>query len=79
MATDDSPVLTIPDDYHLSLRVSEQGTVVSVGDGIVWVTGLPSAMMEEVLHLEGGSTALVFLLEPDQCASFRTAAGHRCR
>ena len=66
MAMDDSPVLNIPDDYQLSLRVSEQGTVVSVGDGIVWVTGLPSAMMEEVLYLEGGSTALVFLLEPER-------------
>ena len=66
MATDDTTGLAIPDDYQLGIRLSEQGTVVSVGDGIVWITGLQSAMMEEVLYLEGGSTALVFLLEPER-------------
>ena len=48
------------DDYHLQLRVSEQGAVVSVGDGIAWVSGLPSASMDEVLVLDDGSQALVF-------------------
>ena len=50
-------------DYRFSLRVSEQGTVVSVGDGIAWIEGLPSAAMDEILDLEDGSRAMVFQLE----------------
>ncbi|MEN8261403.1 MAG: F0F1 ATP synthase subunit alpha [Pseudomonadota bacterium] len=49
-------------DYQFGLRVSEQGTVVSVGDGITWISGLPSAAMDDVLHFEDGSEALVFAL-----------------
>jgi len=60
----DCSLLPIADTYRLGLRLSEQGTVLTVGDGIVWIEGLPSAMMDEVLFLEDGSTALVFLLEP---------------
>ncbi|MDE3035047.1 MAG: F0F1 ATP synthase subunit alpha [Nitrospirota bacterium] len=48
--------------YRFELRVSERGTVLSVGDGIVWIKGLPSAAMEEILNLEDGSRALVFHL-----------------
>lgn len=59
----ESPLLDIPDDYSLGLRTSEQGTVISVGDGIVWIVGLPSAMMDEVLYLDDGSIALVFMLD----------------
>ncbi|MGE4560775.1 MAG: F0F1 ATP synthase subunit alpha, partial [Desulfobulbus sp.] len=62
----DTPLFSLPADYRFELRISEQGTVISIGDGIVWVHGLPSAMMDEVLLLEDGSTALVFLLEPDR-------------
>ncbi len=49
-------------DYRFELRVTEQGTVVSVGDGIAWLRGLPSAAMDEILDLEDGSRALVFHL-----------------
>jgi F-type H+-transporting ATPase subunit alpha len=48
------------DNYRLDLRVEEQGTVVSVGDGIAWIAGLPSAAIDEVLLLDDGSQALVF-------------------
>jgi len=48
--------------YRYSLRLSEQGTVVSVGDGIAWISGLPSACMDEIVRLEDGSSALVFHL-----------------
>lgn len=48
------------DAYSLGLRVSEQGTVVAVGDGIAWISGLPSAAMDETLILDDGSQALVF-------------------
>lgn len=50
--------------YGLGLRISEAGRVVSVGDGIVWIEGLPSAAIDEVIALEDGSRALVFHLAP---------------
>lgn len=48
--------------YRFGLRVVEQGTVVSVGDGIAWIMGLPSAAMDDVLDFEDGSRALVVVL-----------------
>ncbi|MEJ2453171.1 MAG: F0F1 ATP synthase subunit alpha [Candidatus Thiodiazotropha sp.] len=51
--------------YRPQLRIEEQGSVVSVGDGITWITGLPTAMMDEVLHFADGSRALVFDLTHD--------------
>lgn len=51
--------------YRFGLRVTEQGHVVSVGDGIAWIKGLPSAAMDEILDLEDGSRALVFHLEEE--------------
>ncbi len=52
--------------YQYGLRLSEQGTVISVGDGIAWINGLPSACMDEVMQLEDGSSALVFHLAHDR-------------
>lgn len=49
--------------YRFGLRVTEQGTVVSVGDGIARIDGLPSAAMEELLDFADGSRALVYSLE----------------
>ncbi|GAB2902392.1 F0F1 ATP synthase subunit alpha [Uliginosibacterium flavum] len=49
-------------NYRLGLRVAEVGTLVSLGDGIAWIEGLPSAAMDEVLRFEDGSEALVFHL-----------------
>ncbi|QXP86804.1 F0F1 ATP synthase subunit alpha [Methylococcus capsulatus] len=49
-------------DYRPRLRIGEYGTVASVGDGIAWVTGLPSAAMDDVLMFEDGSWAVVFAL-----------------
>jgi F-type H+-transporting ATPase subunit alpha len=46
--------------YRPALRISERGRVVSVGDGIAWIAGLPSAAMEDVLLFEDGSHAMVF-------------------
>ena len=48
------------DDYQPGLRVSERGSVVSVGDGIVWIRGLPSAAMDDILTFADGSRAMVF-------------------
>lgn len=48
--------------YDFKLRFSEKGNVVSVGDGIIWVEGLPSAAIDELLFLDDGSRAMVFYL-----------------
>src|SRR3990167_1757800 len=65
LLTDDSPLAAQAQwlaQYRYALRLSEQGTVVSVGDGIAWISGLPSARMDEIVQLEDGSSALVFHL-----------------
>jgi F-type H+-transporting ATPase subunit alpha len=51
--------------YQLRLHVLEQGAVVSVGDGIAWIKGLPSAAMEEILSFNDGSYGVVFHLAED--------------
>jgi F-type H+-transporting ATPase subunit alpha len=51
------------DRYRFAVRLSEQGTVASVGDGIAWIEGLPSAGMDEIIDLKDGSRGLVFQLE----------------
>ncbi|WP_178863329.1 F0F1 ATP synthase subunit alpha [Thiomicrorhabdus cannonii] len=49
-------------DYRLKIGMAERGYVVSVGDGIVWVSGLPSAKMDEIILFEDGSRGFVFEL-----------------
>jgi len=46
--------------YRPALRITERGSVVSVGDGIAWITGLPSAALDDILRFEDGSRAMVF-------------------
>jgi len=48
------------DRYTLELDIREQGRVVSLGDGIAWVDGLPSAAIDDVLEFDDGSRGLVF-------------------
>ncbi|WP_077731337.1 F0F1 ATP synthase subunit alpha [Methylocaldum sp. 14B] len=50
------------DRYRFGLRLEEYGRVLSVGDGIAWISGLPSAAMDELLLFEDGSRGLVFHL-----------------
>ena len=52
--------------YELAVRVIEQGTVVSVGDGISWIKGLPSAAIEDILVFADGSRGMVFDLNRDR-------------
>lgn len=54
------------EDYCFGLRVTQRGSVTAVGDGIAWVSGLPSAGIDDILHFEDGSIALVFDLTPDR-------------
>ena len=55
----------LDEGYRFALRVSERGTVASVGDGICWVRGLPSARLDELIGFDDGSTGLVFQLDRD--------------
>ncbi|MGI5862950.1 MAG: F0F1 ATP synthase subunit alpha [Myxococcales bacterium] len=52
-------------NYGKKLEVSEQGTVLSVGDGIARVYGLEGAMAGELLELAGGTMGMVLNLEED--------------
>ncbi|MEI6706529.1 MAG: F0F1 ATP synthase subunit alpha [Methylococcales bacterium] len=54
------------DSYSLDLRIIEQGTVISVGDGISWIKGLPSAAIEDILLFADGSKGMVFDLNYDK-------------
>lgn len=48
------------DSYRLRVRFTEQGQLVSVGDGITWIRGLPSAQMDGMVVFADGSRAMVF-------------------
>jgi F-type H+-transporting ATPase subunit alpha len=51
------------ENYEFKVRLSEQGQVVSVEDGIIWIKGLPSAAIDEILISEDGHCmAMVFHL-----------------
>jgi F-type H+/Na+-transporting ATPase subunit alpha len=74
------------DGYRLGLRLGELGRVVSVGDGIAWVHGLPTACAEEILRFQDGSRGMVFelqqerlgviLLDPEADVSSGSLASH---
>lgn len=49
-------------NYHFELKFDEQGRVISIGDGIVWIEGLASAAIDEIIRFEEGSLAMVFHL-----------------
>ncbi|WP_392536689.1 F0F1 ATP synthase subunit alpha [Legionella sp. 227] len=54
------------ENYQFQIRVSEQGQVVSVGDGIIWIKGLPTAAIDEILiSVDGCCIAMVFHLMED--------------
>jgi F-type H+-transporting ATPase subunit alpha len=48
--------------YQLEAHISELGSVVSVGDGIAWISGLPTAAMDEIILFGDGSHGVIFEL-----------------
>jgi len=50
---------------ELAPAVETTGRVVHVADGIAFVSGLPDAQLNELLHFETGQTGLAHTLEPD--------------
>lgn len=53
------------DSFHFAIETHDEGRVMSVADGILRVSGLPSARLDELLALEGGGVAMVFELHPE--------------
>ncbi len=51
--------------FEQRLQVTEEGTVIEVGDGIARVYGLPNAMSAELLEFGNGVMGQVFNLEED--------------
>ncbi len=52
-------------NYESRVKVSETGTILSVGDGIARVYGLENAMAGELLEFSGGVMGMVLNLEED--------------
>lgn len=53
------------ESYQFQTRVNERGRVVSVGDGICWIQGLPTVAIDEILIFSDGSRGMVFYLTQD--------------
>ena len=53
------------EDYAPRIRLRERGRVASIGDGIAWISGLPSAAMDDVLNFSDGSQGMVLDLTDD--------------
>jgi F-type H+-transporting ATPase subunit alpha len=51
--------------YRFHPRVTDRGKVISVGDGIIWISGIPRTALDDVLTLDDGSVAMVFHLGQD--------------
>ncbi len=47
-------------------RVDEAGCIERVGDGVAWVSGLPSARLDELLRLADGTMAMAMSLGVDR-------------
>jgi F-type H+/Na+-transporting ATPase subunit alpha len=42
------------ENYSFRLRIEERGEVLSVGDGIAWIAGLPSAALDQLVSFDDG-------------------------
>lgn len=52
--------------YQPGLDVTEVGRIVSLGDGIAHVSGLPNAAVNEMLEFEGGVVGLALNLDEEE-------------
>ncbi|MCA9629948.1 MAG: F0F1 ATP synthase subunit alpha [Myxococcales bacterium] len=59
-----SAMTRVADEYHFQIPAREEGSVLSVADGVVRIGGLPGASAEQVLRIGRHGTALVLGLRP---------------
>lgn len=59
-----SAMTRVVDEYQFQVLTREEGSVLSVADGVVRIGGLPGAGAEEVLRIGQHGTALVLGLRP---------------
>lgn len=64
------------DSYRYGMRFTEQGMLVSVGDGIAWISGLPSAQMNGLVVFADGSRAMVFDLDLEKVGAVMLDDSH---
>jgi len=66
-------------DYAFSLRLRERGEVLSVGDGIAWIAGLPSAALDQLVTFGDGcaSRGMLFNLAEQQIGAIVLENGDR--
>jgi F-type H+-transporting ATPase subunit alpha len=62
--------------YRFGLRISERGFVTGIGDGIVWIRGLPSARLDELIGFKDGSIGMVFQLGKDVLGAILLSQNH---
>jgi F-type H+/Na+-transporting ATPase subunit alpha len=65
--------------HRFALRVREQGEVISVGDGIAWIAGLPSAALDQLVIFDDGrnSRGMLFNLEAERIGAIILDRGER--
>jgi F-type H+-transporting ATPase subunit alpha len=61
--------------YRFGVRVNEYGRLLSVGDGVAWIEGLPNAALEDIIVLDGGAEALVYQLAPQRIGAILLDSG----
>src|SRR2546428_9616160 len=54
------------EDFHPSMEREQVGRVLTAGDGIAFISGLPNAMANELLEFRGGIMGLALNLEEHQ-------------
>jgi F-type H+/Na+-transporting ATPase subunit alpha len=66
-------------NYRFRLRLHEQGEVLSVGDGIAWIAGLPSAALAQLITFDDGrnSRGMLFNLSEQQIGAIVLDDGAR--
>ena len=64
---------------RFSFGVMEEGTVLSVGDGIVWVSGLRDAGLYELIQFEGGDEGMAVDLDRNSIGVVLLAAQNGVR
>jgi F-type H+-transporting ATPase subunit alpha len=61
-----TPIQREMDRYEPQLKGKEKGTILSIGDGIARVSGLPNVQADELVRFPGDILGMVFNLDADE-------------